>query len=50
MVEVKKGNWWQRKTTGQKVSFIIGAIIFICSLVGFIVFSGLQPSTLNLQH
>ena len=38
MVEVKKGNWWQRKTTGQKVSFIIGAIIFICSLVGFIVF------------
>ena len=38
MVEVKKGNWWQRKTTGQKVSFIIGAIIFLCSLAGFIVF------------
>lgn len=38
MVEVKKGNWWQRKTTGQKVSFIIGAIIFLVSLAGFIVF------------
>ena len=38
MVEVKKGNWWQRKTIGQKVSFIIGAIIFLCSLAGFIVF------------
>ena len=38
MVEVKKGNWWQRKTTGQKVSFIIGVIIFILSLAGFIVF------------
>ena len=38
MVEVKKGNWWQRKTIGQKVSFIIGAFIFLCSLVGFIIF------------
>ena len=38
MVEIKKGNWWQRKTTGQKVSFIIGAFIFLCSLAGFIIF------------
>ena len=38
MVEVKKGNWWQRKTTGQKVSFIIGAIIFVLALAGFIIF------------
>ena len=38
MVEVKKGNWWSRKTTGQKVSFIIGAIIFALSVAGFIVF------------
>ena len=38
MVEVKKGNWWQRKTTGQKVSFVISVIIFLCSLAGFIVF------------
>ena len=38
MVEVKKGNWWQRKTTGQKVCFIIGAIIFFMSLAGFIIF------------
>ena len=38
MVEVKKGNWWSRKTTGQKVSFIVGAIIFALSVVGFIVF------------
>ena len=38
MVEVKKGNWWARKTTGQKVSFIIGAVIFLLSLAGFIVF------------
>ena len=38
MVEVKKSNWWSRKTTGQKVSFIIGAVIFVLSVVGFIVF------------
>ena len=38
MVEVKKGNWWTRKTTGQKVSFIIGAIIFLISLVGFFIY------------
>ena len=38
MTEIKKGNWWQRKTPGQKTSFIIGAIIFIVSLVGFIIF------------
>ena len=38
MVEVKKGNWWTRKTTGQKISFIVGVIIFLLSLVGFIVF------------
>ena len=38
MVEVKKGNWWQRKTPGQKVSFIVGAIIFLISVAGFIVF------------
>ena len=38
MVEVKKGNWWRRKTTGQKVSFIIGAIIFVLALAGFIIF------------
>ena len=38
MVEVKKGNWWTRKTTGQKVSFIIGTIIFLISLVGFFIY------------
>lgn len=38
MVEVKKGNWWQRKTTSQKVSFIIGMTIFALSLVGFLLF------------
>ena len=38
MVEVKKGNWWQRKTTGQKISFIISIVIFLISLAGFIVF------------
>ena len=38
MVEVKKGNWWTRKTTGQKVSFIIGAIIFLISLAGFFIY------------
>ena len=38
MVEVKKGNWWARKTTGQKVSFIISVIIFAISFAGFIVF------------
>ena len=38
MVEVKKGNWWQRKTTGQKVSFIIGVVLFLISLAGFFIF------------
>ena len=38
MVEVKKGNWWQRKTTGQKVSFVIGAIILAICLVAFFLF------------
>ena len=38
MVEVKKSNWWKRKTTGQKVSFIIGALIFLVSFVGFLIF------------
>ena len=38
MVEVKKGNWWSRKTTGQKVSFIISIIIFAISFAGFMVF------------
>ena len=38
MQEVKKGNWWQRKTAGQKTSFIIGVVIFLISLAGFIVF------------
>ena len=38
MVEVKKGNWWQRQTIGQKTSFIIGAVIFLISLVFFFVF------------
>lgn len=38
MVEVKKGNWWQRKTRSQKVSFIIGMTIFALSLVGFLLF------------
>ena len=38
MVEVKKGNWWQRKTAGQKTSFIISVVIFLVSLAGFIIF------------
>ena len=38
MTEVKKGNWWQRKTPAQKTSFIISVIIFLISLVGFIIF------------
>ena len=33
MTEIKKGNWWTRKTLFQKISFIIGAIIFLISLV-----------------
>ena len=38
MTEVKKGNWWKRKTLTQKVLFIIGAIIFLFSLAAFIIF------------
>ena len=36
MTEIKKGNWWQRKTAGQKASFIVGAVLFVLSLTGFI--------------
>ena len=36
MQEVKKGNWWQRKTKEQKTSFVFAVIIFVISLVGFI--------------
>ena len=36
MEEVKKKNWWARKTPGQKASFIVGAILFILSIAGFI--------------
>ena len=37
MEEVKKTNWWTRKTPGQKASFIVGAILFVLSLAGFII-------------
>ena len=33
MTEVKKSNWRSRKTTFQKVLFIIAAIIFVGALV-----------------
>ena len=36
MEEVKKTNWWTRKTPGQKASFIVGAVLFVLSLAGFI--------------
>ena len=32
MTEIKKGNWWTRKTTFQKVTFIIGCLLFIVAL------------------
>ena len=38
MQEIKKGNWWARKSTAAKVSFIIGVVIFLLSIAGFIVF------------
>lgn len=37
MTEIKKGNWWQRKSAGQKTSFIFGAVLFVLSLAGFII-------------
>lgn len=37
MTEIKKGNWWTRKTTFQKITFIIGCIIFIFALLVLIV-------------
>ena len=37
MQEIKKGNWWQRKTKEQKTSFIFAVIIFLVALIGFIV-------------
>ena len=38
MTEVKKSNWWKRKTLSQKISFIIGLVIFAISFAGFIIF------------
>ena len=38
MVEIKKGNWWQRKTPGQRASFIASIVIFLISVIGFVVF------------
>ena len=35
MTEIKKGNWWTRKTTFQKVTFIIGCLLFIVALTLF---------------
>ena len=32
MTEIKKGNWWTRKTPFQKTSFILGVIIGLVSL------------------
>ena len=32
MTEVKKGNWWRRKTPFQKGLFILAVVIFILSL------------------
>lgn len=32
MKEVSKKNWWSRKTTGQKVMFIIAVILFLACL------------------
>lgn len=43
MTEVKKGNWWTRKTTFQKVCFILGAIIFIAALVLFFMMMNARP-------
>ena len=37
MQEIKKGNWWQRKTKEQKTSFVFAAIIFVIALAGFVV-------------
>lgn len=36
MTEIKKGNWWTRKTTFQKVAFILAVIIFLASVCFFI--------------
>ena len=38
MTEIKKGNWWTRKTTFQKTSFIIGAIILTFAIAVFVMF------------
>ena len=37
MTEIKKGNWWTRKTTFQKVTFIIGCLLFIVALTLFFI-------------
>ena len=36
MTEVKKGNWWSRKTTGQKAAFIVGIVILVVFVVAFL--------------
>lgn len=36
MTEIKKGNWWTRKTVFQQVTFIIGCILFVFVVFVFI--------------
>ena len=43
MTEVKKGNWWSRKSAFQKVCFVISALIFIAALVLFFIMMNIRP-------
>ena len=43
MTEVKKGNWWKRKTGFQKVCFVISVILFFAALALFFVMMHIRP-------
>ena len=42
MTEIKKGNWWTRKTKGQKASFIVSVILFCIFFTSFILFMSIR--------
>ena len=43
MTEVKKDNWWKRKTSFQKVCFIISALLFVAAVVLFFFMMHVRP-------
>ena len=43
MAELKQKGWWGKKTTFQKVCFIISAILFVAALALFFIMMHARP-------